>query len=536
MAKRKKGMVNEKFQASFGVDAYTPDPYTGGKTVKTPLDNETEQEPMSKLDDKGSNLETKTGMMNEIMKVLRDSQTDEVKEVFTNIMGGRNYDPLYEEDENKDDTNVDIHIDGGDAHKDDEDADDEEKKDEEETKSEGFSLRNHILNTLYEEDEEMKASEEDEKEEDDESDENKDETPKEESYRFGSRYIWEDNEGDDNSEIKDEEEEDDEDDSSEEEKKVEENYFRYGNYLYEEDEPESDDDDDSDEEKKDDEDSDKAPNIIINDKPEGSDEVKSEMRRLNKDDLIIEYNIDNLFAGGNFSPKFRRKVKAIFESAVLANVNANMDYIHNKLTQSSRAEAKRLRNELVEEVDSYLSYVVENFLEENKLAVENGLRMEVYENFMHEMRQLFERHYISVPEEKVDMVDIVSEKLERAQNDLNEEIQRNINLRSEIENLKKVRIVESVTSDMPRSQRARLNNLAENIEYINEHDFADKLSDIKNMIIIESHDTPRKVRKTSRRLEETFANDYDGGALSYQQENSGLMDSVVAKIEQLNRK
>lgn len=523
MAKRKKGMVQEKFQASFGVDAYTPDPYTNGKTVKTPLDKETDQEPMQKLDDKDSHLEkksgmmeTKAGMMNEIMKVLRDSQTDQVKEVFSNVVGNNEFDEdaylygdsLYEEDEKDEDDNdtkVDIHIDGGEAHKDDDDD-----KDEEDTKEESFSLRDHILNTLYEEDEEAKKdSEEDHDEPDgDEDDEGKE--PQSEDYQFGDRYIWED--------------------SSEN--------FLDEDFLYEEEEKDEDEDDDEEESDDDDdkdEDSGKAK-IVINDKPEGSDETKSEMKRLNKDDLIIEYNIDNLFTDGDFSPKFRRKIKAIFESAVLANVNANMDFIYNKLTQSSRAEAQRLRNELVEEVDSYLSYVVENFLEENKLAVENGLRMEVYENFMHEMKQLFERHYINVPEEKVDMVDIVSEKLERAQNDLNEEIQRNINLRSENEALKKTRIVESVSSDMPRSQRARLNNLAENIEYINEHDFADKLSDIKSMIIIETNDTPRKVRKSSRRLEETFANDYDGGALSYQPESNDLINSVVANIEHLNRK
>lgn len=148
MAKRK-GMRAEEFRSSFGVNAFTPDPYTPGKTVSTPLDDEDPQEPMGKLDDKGSGLETKSGMMNEIMRVLRKETKDKVAETYSRIVEEDEktseesheddddtekeadkevdkevkefyslygYDPLYEEDEKSDDgdddTKVDIHIDG----------------------------------------------------------------------------------------------------------------------------------------------------------------------------------------------------------------------------------------------------------------------------------------------------------------------------------------------------------------------------------------------------------------------------------------
>lgn len=397
----------------------------------------------------------------------------------------------------------------------------------------------------------MKKDEDDshENDDDDSSEDEKKDDVKQEGYKFSKKYVWEDFDDDmdyiaeedgqngKNAEAagdlkKDGSEEDSNEDGVTEHQpenvglKMSEYYNDFDNdYLYEEDEKE-DNDKDEDSEKKDDDDKDSKTDVFV------KDDVKSEMRKLKRDDLIIEYNIDGLFKQGNFSPKFKRQVKSMFESAVLANVNANLDYIHTSVSKKAKLEAKTLRENLVNELDSYLSYVVENFLEENKLAVENGLRMEVYENFMHEMRELFERHYIHVPESKVDILDTITEKLEKAETELNEEIQRNMALSEKIEKLKRDRIFENVSVGLPKSHKNRLLSLAENVEFINEHDYKSKLLDMRHVFL--SEDTGNRPKKLSVPRKEAFENDYIN--VSPKHETDILIENTIDKIEKLVRR
>lgn len=516
--KRKANIYNEEFKSSFGVNASVPDPVAKGKTVSTPLDDKTAQMPMEKIDDKGSkltsgneevqeDLASNENMMSEILKVVKDSSQDSASRVF--------------EDISPEDDDFDEVIAEGEFSDEELEAIEEELEDE--PKEESFLMK-HILKTLDEEDASYAVSEELEENEE-----------IEEPQITERKFVWEDPIEE---EIADEDDIEDylfEADEKEEEGKKPNPFAKKedGDKDDEEDSEESDSDEDEDDEDEDKDEGDKSKvNVYVNENPAEKD-AKSEMKSLSKEDLVMEYNIDGLFEEGKFSKSFIRKTKSLFEAAVLANVNANLKVIHETAIKTAEKEALALRENLVKNLDSYLSYVVENYIEENKLAIQNGLRLEICENFMHELKGLFERHYIDVPESKIDLVDSLSEQLEKAKTDLNEEIKRNIAISRKLEEQKKIRVFEGVTKDIPHTHRNRLATLVEGIEYINDHDYEEKINDLKKMIVVESS-VPAK--KTRRKVitEDAFSNDYDGNVI--EQYDNELMEAVVAKIEHLVRK
>jgi len=155
------------------------------------------------------------------------------------------------------------------------------------------------------------------------------------------------------------------------------------------------------------------------------------------------------------------------------------DMIENVQTAKS-LEDDELKEEMVEKIDSYLDYVVEQWMDNNRLAVENGIRTEIAEEFMGGLKSLFEASYIDMPEEKADVLGELSDKVDSLEEELNKELQKNIELSKSVEDLHRSSIVADISEDLTVSQVEKLKSLAEGVDFISEEDFKEKLEMIKD--------------------------------------------------------
>lgn len=183
--------------------------------------------------------------------------------------------------------------------------------------------------------------------------------------------------------------------------------------------------------------------------------------------------------GEDLSEEFRDKATAIFEAAVIARVNSEMEKVAESLEEKYADEFATYKEDLVEKIDAYLNYVVEGYLEENKLAIENGLRNEIAEDFMSGLKALFKEHYIEVPEEKYDVIGELQVKVTELEESLNSQINSNVGLNSELTELKKKMIIKEMSKDLADTEANKLSKLLEGVEFDNVDLYKEKVSVIK---------------------------------------------------------
>lgn len=183
--------------------------------------------------------------------------------------------------------------------------------------------------------------------------------------------------------------------------------------------------------------------------------------------------------GEDLSEEFRDKATAIFEAAVIARVNSEMEKVAESLEEKYAEEFATYKEDLVEKIDAYLNYVVEGYLEENKLAIENGLRNEIAEDFMSGLKALFKEHYIEVPEEKYDVIGELQVKVTELEESLNSQINSNVGLNSELTELKKKMIIKEMSKDLADTEANKLSKLLEGVEFDNVDLYKEKVSVIK---------------------------------------------------------
>ena len=179
------------------------------------------------------------------------------------------------------------------------------------------------------------------------------------------------------------------------------------------------------------------------------------------------------------SDEFKQKAETIFEAAINTKVNAEIDRLEEKYNEELAEEIESTKADLVEKVDNYLNYVVENWMEENKLAIQNGLRTEIAEDFMTKLKGLFEESYIEVPEGKVDMVDDLADQVEELEKTVNESTQKAIDMAVELEGYKRDAIIREATKDLAETQVEKLKKLAENVDFEDEETFTQKVAQLK---------------------------------------------------------
>jgi hypothetical protein len=177
--------------------------------------------------------------------------------------------------------------------------------------------------------------------------------------------------------------------------------------------------------------------------------------------------------------EFKAKAATIFEAAVKSKVSEAKKKMQSSYESKLKEETEKSKAELVEKVDSYLNYVVEEWMKQNEIAIERGIKGEIAEDFISGLKKLFEDHYINVPDEKYDVLEDQASKIEELNSKLNEQIEANVKLNSEIGKLTRQDIVDAVSSDLTDTNKEKFNKLAEEIEYSNADEFKNKVTTIK---------------------------------------------------------
>lgn len=179
------------------------------------------------------------------------------------------------------------------------------------------------------------------------------------------------------------------------------------------------------------------------------------------------------------SEEFKEKTAVIFEAAIKSKLAEEIDRLEEKYNEELEAEISSTKSDLVEKVDSYLNYVVENWMEENKLAIQTGLRTEIAEEFMGKLKDLFTESYIEVPEGKVDLVDELAETVEELEEKLNSQTGQAIAMAEELEGYKRDAIIREASGDLAETQVEKLKSLVEDIDFDDEETFAKKVATVK---------------------------------------------------------
>lgn len=179
------------------------------------------------------------------------------------------------------------------------------------------------------------------------------------------------------------------------------------------------------------------------------------------------------------SEGFKDKAALIFEAAISSKVAEEVARLEEQYAEDLAEEIKTTKEDLVEKVDNYLNYVVENWMEENKLAIQSGLRAEIAEGFMNSLKDLFVESYIEVPESKVDLVDGLADEVKELEEKLNETTEKNISMKEALEELVRKDIIREASKDLAETQVAKLESLAEGVEFEGPEEFATKVATLK---------------------------------------------------------
>jgi hypothetical protein len=208
-------------------------------------------------------------------------------------------------------------------------------------------------------------------------------------------------------------------------------------------------------------------------------EDKAMMKKMKMKEKMKE-DVDALFADDStISEEFKSKVSTIFEARVEDRVTQIEEEIETRYAGMLEEAVESVKADLTEKVDDYLSYVVEQWMEENEIAIETGLRAELTEDFIGGLRNLFAEHYIDVPAEKVDLVDELAGKVEELESKLNEEIERGVSYAKALVESRKNEIAREVTEGLPATQAEKIKSLAESVEFSTEDEYKSKLDTIR---------------------------------------------------------
>ena len=198
-----------------------------------------------------------------------------------------------------------------------------------------------------------------------------------------------------------------------------------------------------------------------------------------EEEIDIEEDVNALLGGEDLSEEFREKAKLVFESAL----NSKVSEIHEALEaqyEIKLEEAREgLKEALTDRVDSYLEYVAEEWMTENELAIEHGLKTEMTESFLSGMKGLFEEHYVTIPEDKYDVLESMVEKLDDMETKLNEQIDKNIGLNQRLSESVSDNILDQVSEGLAVTQKEKLASLAESVEFESEEEYREKLETLK---------------------------------------------------------
>ena len=242
-----------------------------------------------------------------------------------------------------------------------------------------------------------------------------------------------------------------------------------------------------------------------------------------EEEMEEEFNIDEdvnaLLEGEELSEEFQEKARTIFEAALRSKVSDIKESLEEQYATVLAEEVEEIKTELAERVDSYLEYVADEWIQENALVIENGLKTEMTESFLQGMKGLFEEHYVSIPEEKYDVLENMVEKLDEMETKLNEQIEKNVSLNKRLAESVADGIFEQVSEGLAATQKDKLASLAESVEFESETEYREKLETLK-----ESYFPSRTISPSART--ETLSEGLDSAPESI----SGTMASYLKTL------
>ena len=209
------------------------------------------------------------------------------------------------------------------------------------------------------------------------------------------------------------------------------------------------------------------------------DEEDDDEDEVKKEEFSIEEDVNALLEGEDLSEEFQEKARTIFEAALRSKVSDIQESLEEQYSIALAEEVEEIKSELSERLDAYLEYVAGEWMEENALVIEHGLKTEMTESFLQGMKGLFEEHYVSIPEDKYDVLESMVEKLDDMETKLNEQIEKNILLNNRLAESVADGIFDEISEGLATTQKEKLASLAESVEFESEEEYREKLEMLK---------------------------------------------------------
>tara|TARA_Y100000994_G_C15654743_1_gene426889 strand:+ start:74 stop:1180 length:1107 start_codon:yes stop_codon:yes gene_type:complete len=222
---------------------------------------------------------------------------------------------------------------------------------------------------------------------------------------------------------------------------------------------------------------------VVAEAEESTEEVVSEEETTTTEEVVDEYNMEEdvnaLLAGEELSEEFQEKARTIFEAAINSKVAGIKEELEQQYAVAFEEEMKEVKESLAERVDSYLEYVADEWFNENSLTIEKGLQSEMTESFLSGMKELFEAHYVTIPEDKYDAFVGMTNKLDEMETKLNEQLEKNISLNKRLSEANASGILDQISEGLAQTQKEKLASLAESVEFESEAQYREKLETLK---------------------------------------------------------
>jgi hypothetical protein len=229
----------------------------------------------------------------------------------------------------------------------------------------------------------------------------------------------------------------------------------------------------------------------------------------------VEEDVNALLGGEELSEEFKEKAKTIFEAAINAKVAGIKEELQAQYEEKLAEEIEAAKESLAERVDSYLEYVADEWFEENALAVETGLKTEMTESFLEGMKSLFEEHYVSIPEDKYDVLESMVEKLDDMETKLNEQIEKNISLNGRLSEATADGILDQVSEGLAQTQKEKLASLSESVEFESEAQYREKLETLKESYFSEKKSPVTKTETLSEGVDTSGSESHSNSMSAY---------------------
>jgi len=245
--------------------------------------------------------------------------------------------------------------------------------------------------------------------------------------------------------------------------------------------------------------------------------------------ITVAEDVDALVEGEDLSEDFKKKASTIFEAAVKSKIRPEVERIESEKTQEVAEEMESFKSELAEKVDGYLDYVVKEWMTENELAIERGLKGEIAEDFITGLKALFEEHYIDVPDEKYDILESQAQKIEELEGKLNETIGKLTEKKQSEDSLVRESVIKEVSSDLAETQSEKFASLVEDVEFTDKDSFVEKLNTLKENYFPKSTPTQSLTEENDEGTQEIDISDAMAAYTSAIKRSAPYMDSVNAE-------